>query len=268
MSKKEDGEKNTNASSNQTGEYNVRSDKGDLGHTDNGNRYHDNFDGKEEARQQASGNQNSFHPPQTRDSSGNGAYRENGKASQDSGGKNVVTEGAQKSTNRFDSELQLETVDSEEEYDNVASVSDAIPQAATTTTQQQSVPSTKPVVVKSQGAAEADPEKLELETERYYDELLGKKEEAKKNAEVLSASQVAKITVAYKTEEDRKKDEEDLKKEEENKAKERQAQIETAWSILHQYWQFVSENPYDFNGWTYLLNHVESMVRRIHCFFF
>ncbi|KAG7153645.1 Pre-mRNA-processing factor 39-like 1, partial [Homarus americanus] len=105
----------------------------------------------------------------------------------------------------------------------------------------------------------ADPAKLELETERYYDELLGKEESEKKIAEKLSASQVAKITVSYKTDEEQKQAEEDRIQEEKQREQERKVQVETAWSILHQYWQFVRENPYDFNGWTYLMNHVENM---------
>ncbi|XP_071545465.1 uncharacterized protein [Panulirus ornatus] len=117
----------------------------------------------------------------------------------------------------------------------------------------------QPGLAQSQTSASADPAELELETERYYGELLGKEESDKKVAEKLSASQVAKITVGYKTCEEQKKEEEERIKEEEQKEKERQVQVETAWSVLHQYWQFVRENPYDFNGWTYLLNHVESM---------
>lgn len=38
------------------------------------------------------------------------------------------------------------------------------------------------------------------------------------------------------------------------------AELHAAWDTLHQYWQFVQDNPYDFNGWTYLLSHVETMV--------
>lgn len=29
--------------------------------------------------------------------------------------------------------------------------------------------------------------------------------------------------------------------------------------ILNHYWQFVRENPQDFNGWCYLIQHVETM---------
>uniref|UniRef100_A0A6A7FSF9 Pre-mRNA-processing factor 39 n=1 Tax=Hirondellea gigas TaxID=1518452 RepID=A0A6A7FSF9_9CRUS len=36
-------------------------------------------------------------------------------------------------------------------------------------------------------------------------------------------------------------------------------ELQAAWDTLHQYWQFVQDNPYDFNGWTYLLTHVETM---------
>lgn len=121
----------------------------------------------------------------------------------------------------------------------------------------------QPCKAPSQTPAVADPAELELETERYYGELLGKEESEKKVAEKLSASQVAKITVGYKTDEEQKKEEEERIKEEVQREKERQVQVETAWSVLHQYWQFVRENPYDFNGWTYLLNHVESMVRNV-----
>nr|XP_045598774.1 uncharacterized protein LOC123758422 [Procambarus clarkii] len=110
----------------------------------------------------------------------------------------------------------------------------------------------------SQPSVLADHVELELETERYYDEILGKDSE-KKEAEKLSASQVAKITISYKTDEEQKQVEVERIKEAEQREKERQVQIDTAWSVLHQYWQFVRENPYDFNGWTYLLNHVESM---------
>lgn len=207
---------------------------------------------------------------QFQEGTGNNSCRENGNSSQEVSRREMVPMGEETTphrNSRFEGELQLETVDSEEEYDNV-SPSANVPQTATTTPPA-SVSASKDMNTESQTdserlqeVAEADPAKLELETERYYDELLGKNEEEKKEGtEILSASQVAKITVAYKTDEQQKKDEETQKKEEEKKAEERQAQIETAWSILHQYWQFVSENPYDFNGWTYLLNHVESMVR-------
>ncbi|KAK8748024.1 hypothetical protein OTU49_016278 [Cherax quadricarinatus] len=117
----------------------------------------------------------------------------------------------------------------------------------------------QPSIAPSQTSVPADTAKLEMETERYYDELLGKEESEKNVAEKLSASQVAKITISYKTDEEQKKAEEERIKEVEQREKEQQAQIESAWSVLHQYWQFVRENPYDFNGWTYLLNHVESM---------
>ncbi|XP_018018000.1 uncharacterized protein LOC108674549 isoform X2 [Hyalella azteca] len=39
----------------------------------------------------------------------------------------------------------------------------------------------------------------------------------------------------------------------------KEAEVQAAWETLHQYWQFVQDNPYDFNGWTYLLSHVEAM---------
>ena len=38
-------------------------------------------------------------------------------------------------------------------------------------------------------------------------------------------------------------------------------QVSSETSTLHEYWQFVRENPYDFNGWTTLLSHVETLVR-------
>lgn len=200
--------------------------------------------------------------------SGNSSCRENGKSDQEASRREKLPMGEEttpQGNNKFEGELQLETVDSEEEYDNVTPSSNA-PQAATAAQPENFSASkdmnaeSQTVLERSQEVTEPDPAKLELETERYYDELLGKNEgEKEEGTEILSASQVAKITVAYKTDEEQKKDEENQKKEEEKKAEERQAQIETAWSILHQYWQFVSENPYDFNGWTYLLNHVESM---------
>ena len=34
---------------------------------------------------------------------------------------------------------------------------------------------------------------------------------------------------------------------------------EDAKSLLEAYWQFVQTNPQDFNGWTYLLQHVEKV---------
>ena len=40
----------------------------------------------------------------------------------------------------------------------------------------------------------------------------------------------------------------------------KEAELRVAWDTLHQYWQFVQDNPYDFDGWTYLLSHVENMV--------
>ncbi|XP_068223552.1 uncharacterized protein [Palaemon carinicauda] len=100
-----------------------------------------------------------------------------------------------------------------------------------------------------------DPVELEKETKKYYEELLGVKgtegeNSSEKNPEdaSISASQVASITKNY-----------DSLEEEKAKEDKQQKEIETAWSILHQYWQFVRENPYDFNGWTYLLTHVENM---------
>ena len=32
-----------------------------------------------------------------------------------------------------------------------------------------------------------------------------------------------------------------------------------AKAVLESYWKFVRENPQDFNGWTYLLQHVETV---------
>ena len=52
-----------------------------------------------------------------------------------------------------------------------------------------------------------------------------------------------------------------LTEEEKQAARERkEAELQASWDTLHQYWQFVQDNPYDFNGWTYLLSHVETMV--------
>lgn len=45
----------------------------------------------------------------------------------------------------------------------------------------------------------------------------------------------------------------------------KEAELQAAWETLHQYWQFVQDNPYDFNGWTYLLSHVETMVGYKEC---
>ncbi|XP_064104976.1 LOW QUALITY PROTEIN: pre-mRNA-processing factor 39-like [Macrobrachium nipponense] len=101
-----------------------------------------------------------------------------------------------------------------------------------------------------------DPIELEKETKKYYEELLGVKDtddeissdnNAPENASI-SASQVASITKKF-----------DSLETEKAKEEEQQKEIQTAWSILHQYWEFVRENPYDFNGWTYLLTHVENM---------
>ncbi|KAK7071105.1 PRP39 pre-mRNA processing factor 39 [Halocaridina rubra] len=99
-----------------------------------------------------------------------------------------------------------------------------------------------------------DPAELEKETQKYYEEVLGvtRSEEGERPSSpgkaAISSDQVASITKKF-----------DLADVEKEKEKSQQEQIQTAWSILHQYWEFVRENPYDFNGWTYLLTHVENM---------
>ncbi|KAF2364704.1 Alpha-ketoglutarate-dependent dioxygenase AlkB-like [Trinorchestia longiramus] len=75
--------------------------------------------------------------------------------------------------------------------------------------------------------------------------------------EQLSAEVVAGIAAEYNSKKDAIRA---TPAEDRFAAKQRKdAEIQAAWETLHQYWQFVQDNPYDFNGWTYLLSHVEAM---------
>lgn len=93
-----------------------------------------------------------------------------------------------------------------------------------------------------------DPCQLDQETEKYYKEV-GSLSLASKNPtqpKCLTPGQIVKITRECAIE---------------NEKSENSEKVQTAWNLLHQYWTFVQENPYDFDGWTYLLNHVDTMVR-------
>ncbi|KAK8379384.1 hypothetical protein O3P69_019348 [Scylla paramamosain] len=91
---------------------------------------------------------------------------------------------------------------------------------------------------------------LENETKRYYQELF-------ENEDKTAATQVAQITVECRTVEAERQRKEGRQREEVEREKRKREEEEAAWDLLHQLWEFSRCNPYDFDGWTRLLGHVE-----------